>query len=560
MNPEAKRFISRATSVMLVYGFAVMLTNTFLILHALEYVSITELSLILAVQFAIQAVTSYPAGAFGDWIGQRWVIFVAALSYGIGFIFLSQAFDFLTILLAFVFVAFALSLESGTYIAWFDNNYKLYATEDEDRRIYSQFYGKFTMFNEILTAISFILGGFFLAFIERRFMFLLQGILLLLVSGSLLFFIRDHKDLKRGKVSIRAYFRYLGGGVTTVIQNSTLRLMVLGLMISGAGWAIWSGLLLFPFYASYATTDALTAILRASIFILGAFGVGVAGMISKRIRKLQKWLALAVLLTDVMFFLGIYVILGINPAQSTFALASVVLMVLTFALSFSPRYLADVLRPRFYLDVIPNENRNAVYSLLPTLVMVASIFVVPIGGILIETLGIETTILVLALNGLLGSSITALAIYRHKSVREISAEAIEICCPVFPSKVMDTQSIVPLSLPCCWSFDPITEYIWSQLRETALEDGVITKEEGVLIDRIVLDIRAYGKLVEKALEDGQIDHSEQHSILRARERIWIEAHNNAATSDILSDDAKQILITLTKLLENIDTRRMFDVS
>ncbi len=542
------------------YSFAVMLTNTFLILHALEFVSITELSMILAVQFAIQAIVSYPSGAIGDWVGQRWLLFIAALSYGFGFILLSQAFDFLTVLVSFALVAIALSLESGTYISWFDNNYKLYAKEDRDRRTYSQFYGKFTMFNQILLALSFILGGFFLVFIGRQVMFLIQGTLLLLVSVFLLRFLRDHQDLKRGRMSIRSYFRYLRGGVTTVAQNTTLRLMILGIMISGAGWAIWSGLILFPFYASYATTDALTALLRSSIFILGAIGVGIAGMISKRIRKLQRWLALAVLLTDVTFFIGVYAIMLTNPAQSTFVLVSVALMAITFAMSFSPRYLADVLMPRFYLDVIPNENRNAVYSLIPTLTMIVSIFAVPIGGILIELLSLETTIIVLAANGLVGSIISALAIYRHKPVREISAEAVELCCPVFPSTMMDTKAIVPLSLPCCWSFDPISEYVWSQLRETALDDGVITEEEGNLIDRIVFDVRAYGELLEKALEDGEIDQEELQNIQQARERIWIEAHNHATESGDLSDDAKQILITLTNLLGHLDTSRMFDIT
>ncbi|MHA2040856.1 MAG: MFS transporter [Candidatus Thorarchaeota archaeon] len=557
LNSEAKKFISRATVLMLVYGFAVMLTNTFLILHALEFVTLTELALILAVQFAIQAIASYPSGAIGDWIGQRWVLFTAALSYAIGFIVLSQAFDFITVLAAFSLVALALSLESGTYIAWFDNNYKLYATEDRNRRTYSQLYGKFTMFHEILTALSFILGGVFLTFIGRQLMFAIQGALMFIVSFMLLRFIRDHKDLKRDKMSVRAYFRYLRGGITTVAQNKTLRLMVLGLMISGAGWAIWGGLILFPFYASYAINDAWTALLRSSIFILGAIGVGIAGMISKRIRRLQRWLALAVLLTDVVFFIGIFIIMMTNPAQSTFVLLSVAIMALSFAISFSPRYLADVLRPRFYLDVIPNENRNAVYSLLPTLTMVVSIFAVPIGGLLIEALGLETTVLVLGMNGLIGSTITSVAIYKHKSALEISAKAIEVCCPIFPSKIMDTQAVVPLSLPCCWSFDPITEYVWSQLRETALDDQVITKEEGVLIDKIVLDIRTYGDVLGKALDDGKIDHEEQEALMEARERIWIEAHNTAMTDEFLSDDAKQILITLTNMLEYIDTKRMF---
>ncbi|MFX1261852.1 MAG: MFS transporter [Promethearchaeota archaeon] len=560
LSAEARQFISKATGIILLYGFAVMLTNTFLILQALEYITVTELSLVLAVQFAIQSILSYPSGAIGDWIGQRWSLFMAAITYGIGFIVLSQAFDLSTVTVAFALLAIAVSLESGTYIAWFDNNYKLYAKEDRNRSIYSQFYGKYTMFSEILTAISFILGGFLLVYMERDFLFIIQGIFMLVVSLLLLRFIRDHKDLRRERLNLRAYFRYLRGGITTVTQSKTLRLMVLGLMISGAGWAIWGGLILFPFYASYAISDAGTALLRASIFIFGGIGVGLAGMISKRIRRLRKWLAAAVLLTDIVFFLGVYIILRTNPPQSTFVLVSVSIMALAFAASFSPRYLVDVLQPRFYLDVIPNENRNAIYSLIPTLTMLVGVFSVPIGGILITNLGLEATVLVLAMNGLVGSIITSMAIYRHRTVMEISAEAIEVCCPVFPSKIMDTQAIVPLSLPCCWSFDPITEYVWSQLRETALEDNVITEEEGNLIETIVLDVRAYGEALEKAIEDDKIDPEEQDVLMQARERIWIEAHNKAMINGTLSNDAKQILMTLTNLLQYIDAKRMFKKS
>jgi hypothetical protein len=192
--------------------------------------------------------------------------------------------------------------------------------------------------------------------------------------------------------------------------------------------------------------------------------------------------------------------------------------------------------------------------------MIVSIFAVPLGGVLIETLGLETTLLILALNGLAGSSITAFAIYRHKVDREISSEAIDLCCPIFPSKMLDTQTIVPISLPCCWSFDPVTEYVWNQLKETALSDQVITKEEGNLIDRIVLDVRSYGEVLEHALEDGKIDEKEQQSMIQARDNIWIEANNLAVQPGELSEDAKQILSRLTDLLEYLDAKRMFQVS
>ncbi|MFW9792787.1 MAG: MFS transporter [Candidatus Thorarchaeota archaeon] len=560
LNLEAKQFISRATSLMLVYSFAAMLTNTFLILQALEFVTLTELSLIISVQLVIQAAASYPAGAVGDLIGQRWVLFSAALFYGIGFAFLSQAFDFLTILIAFVLVAFAQSQEAGTYIAWFDTNYKLYATEDQDRRTYSQFYGKFTMFQEVLTALSFILGGVILTFINRQLLFMIQGILLMLVSLMLLRFIRDHKDLKRDRMNIGVYFRYLRGGVTTVARSKTLKLMILGLMISGAGWAIWGGLILFPFYASYAFADAGTALLRSSVFVLGALGAGVAGVVSKRIGNLQRWLAIAVFLTDVLFFLGVYIILSINPAPSSFSIISFIFVIVAFPIIFGPRYVADVLMPRFYLDVIPDENRNAVYSLIPTLVMIISVFAVPLGALLLEILGQETTILILAVNGLFGASITAIAIYSHSVDKKITTAAIDLCCPIFPSKLIDTQTIVPISLPCCWSFDPVTEYIWTQLRETALSDKVISEEERKIIDRILLDVRDFGAVLERTLKDGLIDEKEQALLIQARNRIWIEANNAALQPGEVSEDAKQILTRLSELLDYIDAKHMFQIA
>ncbi|MFX0094161.1 MAG: MFS transporter [Candidatus Hodarchaeota archaeon] len=246
LNSEAKKFITKAVSLMFVYVFIIMLTNTFLILFALDFLTITQLGVILACQFAVQAITDYPTAAIGDWIGQRWLLCIAALTYAVGFFFLSQASSFTFILIAFILIGFAQGQESGAFVSWFDNNYKLYATEDEDRRVYSQFFGKFRMIYEIITASSFILGGILVIFISRQSMFLIQGILLGLFSLIFLFMIRDHKAIKRDKPNFRSYFRFLEDGMRTVARNKTLRLLVLGLVISGTGFVIWANLILFP--------------------------------------------------------------------------------------------------------------------------------------------------------------------------------------------------------------------------------------------------------------------------------------------------------------------------
>jgi MFS family permease len=536
-----------------------MITNTFLILFTLEFLSLAELSIILALQAILQAMSDYPTGALGDWIGQRWILFIAALSYGLGFILLSQAVDFISVAIPFLLIAFARSQESGAFISWLDNNYKYYVHEDDDRRIYSRFFGKFAMLHEIIFAGSFIVGGITVTFFNRSFMFISQGISLVLISVFFLLLIRDHKAFKREKPEFKKYFQYLGGGVITVTKNKTLRLMILGLIISGTGFAVWSGLILFPLYEGYTKSDGYTAILRSTIFIFSAICTGIAGSISVRIRNLQKWLSIGVLSTDVLFFLGMFVMLVINPIPPTFNLMSVIIVVFFFTFAFSPRYMADVLKPRFYLDVIPDHNRNAIYSLIPTAILVISIIAIPLGGILIETIGLEITILVLAINGLIGSSLTAWAIYSHQIEDRIDEKVSEICCPIFPSKMVDTQSIIPLSLPCCWSFDPVTEYIWRQLKATALQDMIFDEAELNLVENIMFNVREYGKVLEDALAKGIIDVNQQKQLKSARNRIWIEAHNIAVTSDGLSEDFQNIFTVLRSILEQLEIESVFRI-
>ncbi|MHA1978621.1 MAG: MFS transporter [Candidatus Hodarchaeales archaeon] len=559
LNPEAKSFITKAVSLIFIYTFSVMLTNTFLILFALDFLTLPELSIILALQAVVQAMSDYPTGAIGDWIGQRWILFIAAVSYGIGFIVLSQAHGFISISIPFILIAFARSQESGAFISWLDNNYKFYVPEDDDKRMYSRFFGKFTMLHEIIYAVSFIVGGIAVFYFDRSWMFLFQGISLVLISVLFLFLVRDHKSFTREKPEFKRYFHYLGGGVLTVTRNKTLRLMVLGLIISGTGFAVWGGLILFPLYEGYAKSDSMLAILRSTIFIASAVCTGIAGSVSVRIHNTKKWLSIGILSTDVLFFLGMFVMMVINPVPTTLNLMSLGLVILFFTFGFTPRYLADVLRPRFYLDVIPDYNRNAIYSLIPTAILVVSIFAIPVGGYLIETVGLEYTILILAFNGLLGSSLTAWAIYTHKIEEKFDDEISEICCPIFPSKMTDTQEIIPQTVPCCWSFDPVTAYVWSQLKETVLEDNIFSEEEIILIEKIMFTVKEYGKILEEAVSKGIIDKTQQDQLENARNRIWIEAHNLAVRSDGLSEEVQGIFAVLKKVMNQLETKSIFRI-
>jgi MFS family permease len=392
-----------------------MFTDTFFILYALQYVTLAELGYLTAIRFFVQAITDYPTGAVGDWIGQKWGLATASFFFALGYLALSQATSFNTLLIAFILLALASGQQSGAFISWFDNNYKHYSMdEDADRRIYSQLFGKFMMIFQITSAVAFIFGGIVVNFFGRAEVFLFQGVFFIFLIIILFIFIVDHPNLIRSKPEFKAYFNLLGEGLTSTWNNRTLRLLVFGIVISGSVMTIWGTFILFPMYEWYSKTDDLTAILRSTIFIIGAIITGFMGVLSKKIYNTQKWLALTILISDIFFFWGMFFMFNVNPAPNEFSMLPFVFVIFTFTVLTIPMTIQGILAQRFMLDIIPDKNRNSVYSLIPTLVVFASIITTALGGQIVSDLGEKNVLIGLGLIGLFGASISAWAVLKHK--------------------------------------------------------------------------------------------------------------------------------------------------
>ncbi|MCE7733766.1 MAG: MFS transporter [Candidatus Heimdallarchaeota archaeon] len=388
-----------------------MLTNTFLILFALETLTLKQLGWVLGVKFGVQALTDYPTGALGDWIGQRWVLFISAVSYGVGLLILSYSGNINQILISFGIIGFAQGQESGSFNSWFDNNYILYVSEDHTRQTYGQLLGKFTMVKELITAIAFIFGGFIIYFSSRQLLFYFQGIFLLLFSFIFLIYLKEHPSAPHRELHLRNYFSFFNQGLSTVYNDRNLSFLVLGMMITGSGMMLWAGLMMLPLYESYGKTDTMTAMLRSTIWVFGAIATGIAGIISKRIKNIKKVLSLSFIGLDLVFFGIMYVMVSFFESTSEFNLILFILLIVAFTIGYTGRYFVDVLMPRYFLDKIPNSNRNAIYSLIPTLIMVVSVPYLIIGGILLQHFTIQKMFLILAVNGLIGSLLCAYGIY-----------------------------------------------------------------------------------------------------------------------------------------------------
>ncbi|MHA2089340.1 MAG: MFS transporter [Candidatus Kariarchaeaceae archaeon] len=448
LNHNSQIFVRQAYKLIFSHLLLLMLTNTFIILFALETLSLSQLGIVLAIQYIVQALTDYPTGALGDWIGQRWVLFLSSLSFAIGFIFLSQSNTFVGIVLAFSILGFAQGQQSGAFQSWFDNNYKYYVIEDADRRVYGQVIGKYNMLTGLTTSFSFVVGGIFISLYSRSLVFFIQGLILAGFSFIFLKSMGDHPELIRNKSHNSEFTSFLFDGISVVRNNKTLRLLVLGMVISGSGFALWSGLILFPLYNEYAGSDRLTALLRSIVFISGALGAGIAGVFSYRVRNLRKWLAVTFLTMEITFFLTMFFMTKFYHPSSHLIWLSFVVVTLSFFFAFTPGYLREVLVPRFFLDVIPDRNRNAINSLIPTLVILLSIPYLALGGIILVKVGRSVMILLLALNGIIGGSICTYAILLHEPLVVTKSDTVSYF-NTEPIVKFDLSQYTYLSVPGC---------------------------------------------------------------------------------------------------------------
>lgn len=424
LDYKAKTFIMTYVLLMSIFIFLTSLTSTFYILFALDKLNgdYELYSSLVAVLFFIQAITDYPTGAVGDWIGQKWVIASASLFFGISFFFLANAHNYETLLISTVFLALGSAQQSGTFGAWFDNNYKHYVgQQDSNKQIYIEFGGKFGNIIALILGTSFIVGGLLITFSSREFVFAIQGVFFLIFALIFIFFFKDHENIERKTPNLKSYFNLLGDGFITTFNNKTLRILILGVVITSSGMSIWGNLILFPMYASYAKTDDFTGLLRAIIFFLGAILGIIYSANIKRVKNQKKLLANLLLISDAIFFIIFFLLFVFMPAGSETSIDffKFSIVILCFIVGTFSMNIMGLLMPRFYLDLIPDENRNSVYSLLPTLIMIVSIFTVPIGGYLIKNYGIKFVLLLLAIWGLFGGMISSSAIRNYSKLEDI---------------------------------------------------------------------------------------------------------------------------------------------
>ncbi|MHA1990189.1 MAG: MFS transporter [Candidatus Hodarchaeales archaeon] len=554
LNLEAKSFVVRSLNFHWLFTFFSMLTTTFFILFALDLVSYSELGILLTIEIIIQLVIDYPSGVISDWIGQKWVFVSVSTFYFFGYLFLALATDFSFLLVAFILIALASSQESGAFDAWFDNNYKAYAPEDSERKVYIELKAKIKVLLNIIMALTFIIGGILVSILEIRNLFIIQA----LIIGSLAFLalkiiINNPKIEKvETKLDFSSYFDLLIDGVKVVSKHPILRLVIVGIAIYTAGLAIWFNFMLFPIYELYGKSPEKIGFMRAAIWWSAAFITIYFGIISRKIRNIKTWMVFFAITQSIISFGSFYLALTIFPYTTEFNWISYIAIIIIFTIATLPSSFLGILISRLYLDLIPDKNRNGIYSLIPTVISIGAVFTILIGGYMIEQFSYTDILLFLIVLGFSGNIVLVSGLLKYTpsidfSEREVSDRI------VLPNQVItEVQLLLPYSIPSSWKLHPVLQDAWNDLVSTALTDSEISNEEKELISTILSNLTNYAKILEDAVADNVITSKEQKKLVSARKSIWKKAFKQAISEDGISNEENELLFKLINILRSLE--------
>jgi len=375
----------------LIVNFPRIFAGNFLIitltLFYLDTLDPLEVGAIWSVYFTTLAFLDYLSGALGDAIGYKRVLIGAYLSKIIAIPFLLFGTTFLWYLIFMILLAVGDSQESGALEAWFDNYYRPRAeNEDPSRAIYTQFIARATPFYNLATISGFLVGGFIATEISRHAVFGIFAILLiveLILIQRVLWETRE----KKSESHIPGYFRRIRDSLSIFINSRTIFFYFLGIAaIWAANESVWHTFMSVKIYLEYTGSDAGAGMIRSAVFASALLWQLLVIKFINRFKRPHLWVFLSTVVSNSMFFAMILIYYqAVPPAVADIWPA--IGVILLYQIPAAWESLQGTLQQRINLDLIPDEHRNSLYSLLPTLArlfgipfVIATGYVTDIGG------------------------------------------------------------------------------------------------------------------------------------------------------------------------------------
>ncbi len=382
-----------------------------------DYITgLTYVGILVVISLLTQTLLDYPTGAIGDWIGQRYIIASALLCYSIAFWITSQvtpATPFSTFVTIYALMGIGSAQESGAFQAWFDNNWKVSMPHDDDRKQYGVFWGRIGMVWQVSSTLVLIPGSWLALVYNRQWVFQLQAMFSLILAIAALQLVKDLPGVREEsdkRPSIREYGGLLKDGVRFLGSSRFVTFIVLGEVVMWSTGPVWWNLILFPLYFTYLLSDVAVSSFRTLVFLPEAISQERSGVWSKRFDA-KTWVPRFRFLQFGGFIF--YVVLAIitstfpsTPLDSPVipgldfpieGLTPTTLIFIVFVISSAFGGFAQILTQRVMIDVIPSKIRNSMYSLQPTLIMLASAPLIALFGWLIPQYGFPLTFTICSL-------------------------------------------------------------------------------------------------------------------------------------------------------------------
>jgi MFS family permease len=411
LNNDARSLLNQYMVVDFTRLVAFNISGMFIILYLLDTLESTQVGVLFALSYLILSLIDYPTGVLGDIIGYRKVMLIAYFFHICSFILLLFSESFIPLLLYSALSAIASSQESGALESWFDNSYRTLTVDiDPERRIYNTFQARKSLISHILLGGSFIIGGLIAQFISRKLLFAVSLCLLLLVTILVTLFIKDVYTEQTNFTTSKYFQQFLGGFKYLLSNKGILFFFVGSTIIWAANNSIWYNFLLFPTYENYSGgQDNLTAALRALIFASGVFWQLFVVRYISRIKRIKRWILLTTSLSNPIFFLTVYFYYNWFPPIDQ-DLTLVLGLFLIFQIPSMWESLEYILRSRLNLDLVPDDIRNAIYSLLPTITTLIGVPGALLGGHILSQYGFLPAILVVVIISSFGVILTGIGL------------------------------------------------------------------------------------------------------------------------------------------------------
>ena len=396
-----------------------VIASTFLVLFLLEVISFAELSLLLAIRFGLILLLDYPTGALGDTIGHKIVLAFAYVSYALSILCLLTGNSFVELIPFTILTAIGRSQESGVLQSWFDNNYRsIIETLDDDRKIYGEFIGKMRANSGLISGMLFIVGGVIAVVFSRKALFTIQLYLVLIALLFIILLMTREEGAGTSHRTLRTYIDRFIGGLQFAVSSQGIFLYFLGFTTLFAAFgSIWYEMMLMPLYRSYSGSDEYTGLLRAIIYGTLVFWQLVAAQISKKVEKPYRGLFLSNFVLSIIFFVLLFIFYKLFSPPNTFMWSYYVGVILLFQIISICDSFDSIFRQRLLIELVPDKYRTAVYSLIPTLIVLFSIPLIILAGFIITYYGFTAGILLMLCIGLIGLPILGLGLYKLSKPR-----------------------------------------------------------------------------------------------------------------------------------------------